>query len=88
MTEFYITAGNIYVVVIVLLILLLTSATIFCGSASRLYGFYSKDDPPSDKVDKNDKKSLSEAFKRCLTSPVAVICFLIYAAASIIFALI
>ena len=87
-TEFYVTAGNMWAVVIVLLAMLLLSASVFCGSASRLYGMYSKNDAPSDEVEKTDKKTLSDAFKQCLSTPGAVICFLLFAAVCIIFALI
>jgi len=83
-TEFYVTAGNMWVVVIVLLIILLLSASVFCGSASRLYGMYSKDDPPSDKVEKTDKKTLALSFRQCLLTPAAIICVILYLAVNVI----
>lgn len=87
-TEFYVTAGNLWAVVVVLLALFLLSASVFCGSASRLYGMYSKDDPPSDEVEKTDKKTLSLSFRQCALTPGAILCFLLYAAVCVIFALI
>lgn len=87
-TEFYVTAGNLWAVIIVLLAVLLLSASVFCGSASRLYGMYSKDDAPSDKVEKTDKKTLALNFRQCALTPGAIVCFLLYAAVCVIFALI
>lgn len=87
-TEFYITAGSVGVAAMILLIILIISLVVFCGSASRVYMGYSKNDPPSDESEDFSKKSLISGFRACLLTPSSAACTILYLAVALILILI
>lgn len=83
-TEFYITAGSIGVVVVILITLLLLSSAVFCGAAYRLYSGYAKRDEPSDYSEAPRGKALLNNFRACLFTPTVIACAVVYLTVTIV----
>ena len=83
-TEFYITAGSIGVVIIILIMILLLSSVLFCGGASRLYSGYSKRDEPSNYREPVGRAELIKNYRSAIITPCSAACVALFLAVCIL----